>query len=92
MLPMAKPGLISIGIFNFLGQWNQYFLPLALNSEHQDKALLTQGLAELSVNQGYEGDWGALFAGLTIAMLPILVVYMVFQRQVQEGLTAGAVK
>ncbi|MET7641014.1 carbohydrate ABC transporter permease [Streptomyces sp. NPDC005438] len=92
MLPMAKPGLISIGIFNFLGQWNQYFLPLALNSESKDKALLTQGLAELSVAQGYEGDWGALFAGLTIAMVPILVVYMVFQRQVQEGLTAGAVK
>ncbi|MTE21472.1 ABC transporter permease subunit [Streptomyces sp. TRM43335] len=92
MLPMAKPGLISIGIFNFLGQWNQYFLPLALNSTDEDKALLTQGLAELSVNQGYQGDWGALFAGLTIAMLPILVVYMVFQRQVQEGLTAGAVK
>ncbi|WP_375546743.1 carbohydrate ABC transporter permease [Streptomyces gossypii] len=92
MLPMAKPGLISIGIFNFLGQWNQYFLPLALNSTDPDKALLTQGLAELSVNQGYEGDWGALFAGLSIAMIPILVVYMVFQRQVQEGLTAGAVK
>ncbi|MBA0052046.1 carbohydrate ABC transporter permease [Streptomyces sp. AJS327] len=92
MLPMAKPGLISIGIFNFLGQWNQYFLPLALNSEDDSKALLTQGLAELSVAQGYEGDWGALFAGLSIAMVPILVVYMVFQRQVQEGLTAGAVK
>lgn len=92
MLPMAKPGLISIGIFNFLGQWNQYFLPLALNSTDENKALLTQGLAELSVAQGYEGDWGALFAGLTIAMLPILVVYMVFQKQVQEGLTAGAVK
>ncbi|WP_244502344.1 carbohydrate ABC transporter permease [Streptomyces oceani] len=92
MLPMAKPGLISIGIFNFLGQWNQYFLPLALNSTEKDKALLTQGLAELSVNQGYEGDWGALFAGLSIAMIPILIVYMIFQRQVQEGLTAGAVK
>ncbi|UGY94122.1 carbohydrate ABC transporter permease [Streptomyces gobiensis] len=92
MLPMAKPGLISIGIFNFLGQWNQFFLPLALNSEHEDRALLTQGLAELSVSQGYEGDWGALFAGLSIAMVPILVVYMVFQRQVQQGLTAGAVK
>lgn len=92
MLPMAKPGLISIGIFNFLGQWNQYFLPLALNAENRDNAVLTQGLAELSVAQGYEGDWGALFAGLSIAMVPILVVYMVFQRQVQQGLTAGAVK
>lgn len=92
MLPMAKPGLISIGIFNFLGQWNQYFLPLALNAENPDRAVLTQGLAELSVAQGYEGDWGALFAGLSIAMVPILVVYMIFQRQVQQGLTAGAVK
>ncbi len=92
MLPMAKPGLISIGIFNFLGQWNQYLLPLALNQGNDDSKLLTQGLASLAVSQGYKGDWSALFAGLVIAMLPVLVVYMVFQRQVQAGLTAGALK
>lgn len=40
MLPMAKPGLISIGIFNFLGQWNQYLLPLLLNSENEDNYVL----------------------------------------------------
>ncbi len=92
MLPMAKPGLVSIGIFNFLGQWNQYLLPLLLNNEEESKAVLPQGLAALAVNQGYRGDWGALFAGLTIAMVPVLVVYAVFQRQVQAGLTAGALK
>ncbi|GAA3140558.1 carbohydrate ABC transporter permease [Streptomyces rectiviolaceus] len=92
MLPMAKPGLVSIGIFNFLGQWNQYLLPLLLNNEEESRYVLPQGLASLAVSQGYRGDWGALFAGLTIAMLPVLVVYAVFQRQVQAGLTAGALK
>ncbi|MEU5581813.1 carbohydrate ABC transporter permease [Streptomyces huasconensis] len=92
MLPMAKPGLVSIGIFNFLGQWNQYLLPLLLNNEETKNYVLPQGLASLAVSQGYRGDWGALFAGLTIAMLPVLVVYAVFQRQVQAGLTAGALK
>lgn len=92
MLPMAKPGLVSIGIFNFLGQWNQYLLPLLLNNEEESSYVLPQGLAALAVNQGYRGDWGALFAGLTIAMLPVLIVYIVFQRQVQAGLTAGALK
>ncbi|MFD3511580.1 carbohydrate ABC transporter permease [Streptomyces sp. NPDC058657] len=92
MLPMAKPGLVSIGIFNFLGQWNQYLLPLLLNSEDETSYVLPQGLASLAIAQGYRGDWGALFAGLTIAMVPVLVVYAVFQRQVQAGLTAGALK
>lgn len=92
MMPMAKPGLISIGIFNFLGQWNQFVLPRVLNVGSEDDYVLPQGLAALMVQMGYEGDWGALYAGLTIAMLPVLVVYITFQRQVQAGLTAGALK
>ena len=95
MLPMAKPGLISIGIFNVLGQWNQWYLPVLLmnppagQSKHE---VIAQGLIELSVNQGYKSDWSGLFAGLTMAMLPVLIVYIVFQRQVQAGLTAGTLK
>ncbi|MEH6373450.1 carbohydrate ABC transporter permease [Streptomyces sp. KLMMK] len=92
MLPMAKPGLISVGIFNFLGQWNQYLLPAVLNVGDEDKKLLPQGLVALAVSQGYKGDWSGLFAGLVIAMLPVLAAYIVFQRQVQAGLTAGALK
>lgn len=91
MLPMAKPGLISVGIFNFLGQWNQYMLPTVLNTD-PDKKVLTQGLVQLAVSQGYKGDWSGLFAGLVMAMLPVLAAYIIFQRQVVAGLTAGALK
>ncbi|WP_346655851.1 carbohydrate ABC transporter permease [Streptomyces sp. RFCAC02] len=92
MMPMARPGLVSVGIFNVLGQWNQFVLPRVLNVGDPDDAVLPQGLAALMVQQGYEGDWGALYAGVTMAMLPVLAVYTAFQRQVREGLTAGAVR
>lgn len=91
MLPMAKPGLISVGIFNFLGQWNQYMLPTVLNTDPSNK-VLSQGLVQLAVSQGYHGDWSGLFAGLVMAMLPVLAAYVIFQRQVVAGLTAGALK
>ncbi|GII89817.1 carbohydrate ABC transporter permease [Sinosporangium siamense] len=91
MLPMAKPGLISIGIFNFLGLWNQYLLPLTLNPD-ENSYVLAQGLAVLAVRQGYANDWSGLFAGLTISMLPVLAAYVIFQRQITAGLTAGAVR
>ncbi|MFF2655701.1 carbohydrate ABC transporter permease [Streptomyces sp. NPDC058045] len=91
MLPMAKPGLISVGIFNFLGQWNQYMLPTVLNTD-PDRKVLSQGLVQLAVSQGYKGDWSGLFAGLVMAMLPVLAAYVLFQRQVVAGLTAGALK
>jgi N-acetylglucosamine transport system permease protein len=95
MLPMAKPGLISIGIFNVLGQWNQWYLPTLLMQSvggEPKKQVIAQGLIELSVNQGYKSDWSGLFAGVTMAMLPVLIVYIVFQRQVQAGLTGGLTK
>jgi N-acetylglucosamine transport system permease protein len=91
MLPMAKPGIISITIFNILGQWNQYQIPLILLQD-RDKWVLSQGIADISTAAGYDADWAALFAALTLAILPMLVVYTVFQRQIQSGLTAGALK
>ncbi|WP_282792770.1 carbohydrate ABC transporter permease [Streptomyces sp. CC224B] len=96
MVPMAKPGLISVGIFNVLGQWNQYILPLTLMQKQsggdEDRSMLAQGLVSL-MNQGnYETDLPALYAGMTISMIPVLVVYVSFQRQVQSGLTAATIK
>ncbi|GAB2913470.1 carbohydrate ABC transporter permease [Nonomuraea fastidiosa] len=91
MLPMARPGIISITIFNVLGQWNQYQLPLILLQE-RDKWVLTMGIADISTAAGYDQDWSALFAALTLAILPMLIVYTVFQRQIQAGLTTGALK
>lgn len=91
MLPMAKPGLIAMGIFNFLGQWNQFLLPLVLMPD-EHKYMLSQGLAFLAIQQGYQNDYGALFAAMVITMLPTLVVYILFQRRLESGLTAGALK
>ncbi|MFC7549400.1 carbohydrate ABC transporter permease [Plantactinospora sp. GCM10030261] len=92
MVPMAKPGLVSVTIFNVIGQWAQYQLPLVLLSNAKEKWVLTQGIADISVNAGYEADWSGLFAALTLAILPMIIVYAVFQRQIQAGLTSGAVK
>ncbi|MFF5232203.1 carbohydrate ABC transporter permease [Dactylosporangium sp. NPDC000521] len=92
MLPMAKPGLISLTIFNLIGQWGQFLLPLVLMAGAKDKWVLTQGIQEISTSAGYEADWSGLFAALTISILPMIVMYMIFQRQIQAGLTAGAVK
>ncbi|WP_433243141.1 carbohydrate ABC transporter permease [Streptosporangium sp. CA-135522] len=93
MVPMAKPGLISITIFNILGQWNQYLLPIVLLSGNvEDKWLITQGIANISTNAGYEADWPGLFAALSMSIIPVMIVYIIFQRQIQSGLTSGAVK
>ncbi|MEV1333835.1 carbohydrate ABC transporter permease [Micromonospora costi] len=94
MVPMARPGLVSIAIFNIIGQWNQYLLPVALmQGQGADaKWVLTQGIASISTSAGYEADWAALFAALTLSILPMIIVYAIFQRQIQSGLTSGAVK
>jgi N-acetylglucosamine transport system permease protein len=91
MLPLASPGLISMGIFNFLGMWNQYVLPLVLISD-EHKYVLSQGLAFMLFKQFYQNDWSALFAALTLVMVPTLIVYIIFQRQIQSGMTTGALK
>jgi N-acetylglucosamine transport system permease protein len=89
MLPLARPGLAAAGIFVFLSHWNQFILPFILNSD-PDRYVLAQGLAFLAIQQGYASDWSALFAGLTISIIPTLIVYTIFQRKIQQGMTAGA--
>jgi N-acetylglucosamine transport system permease protein len=91
MMPLARPGLIAMGIFNFLGQWNQFLLPLVLMPS-EDKYLLSQGLYFLAVQQSYQNDYGALFAAMVITMVPTLIIYVLFQRRLESGLTAGALK
>ncbi|MGX6606404.1 carbohydrate ABC transporter permease [Micromonosporaceae bacterium Da 78-11] len=94
MVPMAKSGLISITIFNIVGQWNQYLLPVAImqGAGADSKWVLTQGIANISTSAGYHAEWSTLFAALTLSIVPMIIVYAVFQRQIQAGLTAGAVK
>ncbi|MCY4464019.1 MAG: carbohydrate ABC transporter permease [Chloroflexi bacterium] len=91
MLPLAQPGLVTMAIFNFLGMWNQFILPLVLMTE-RDNYVLPQGLSFILHQQYYKTDWSALFAALSIIMIPTLLVYAVFQNQIQKGVTVGALK
>jgi N-acetylglucosamine transport system permease protein len=91
MLPMARPGMVSVAIFNVIGSWAQYLLPVVLITD-DSKRVLTQGIALININAGYEADWSGLFAAISLSILPMIVVYAIFQRQIQAGLTAGAVK
>lgn len=91
MLPMARPGMASVAIFNFLGLWNQFLLPVALNT-NTDNYVLSQGMARFASQAGYAVDFGALFAAVVITVLPVLIIYVIFQRQLQGSVTAGSVK
>lgn len=91
MLPLAQAGLVSIGIFNFLGMWNQYLLPVVLMTDAK-RYLLTQGLAFMLHQQYYKNDWSGLFAAVALIMIPTLIVYVIFQGQIQKGITVGALK
>ena len=91
MLPMAKPGMASVAIFNFLGLWNQYLLPVALNPS-EPKYVLSQGIARFASQMGYNTDFGALFAAVIITIVPVLIVYVLFQRQLQGSVQQGTMK
>ncbi len=91
MLPMAKPGLATVAIMNFLGLWNQFLLPVALNT-NQKNYVLSQGLAAFASSAGYDVNFGALFAAVVITVAPVLVVYVIFQRQLQGSVSQGTMK
>lgn len=88
MLPMTQPGLASVAIFNFLGLWNQFLLPIVLNSD-RDNYLLTQGMAVFASKAGYAVDFGALFAAVVMTVIPVLVVYVIFQRRLEGSVSQG---
>jgi ABC-type glycerol-3-phosphate transport system permease component len=91
MLPMAKPGIASVAIFNFLGLWNQFLLPIALNTNTANY-VLSQGMASFASQAGYAVNFGALFAAVVITVLPVLATYIIFQRQLQGSVSAGLLK
>lgn len=89
MLPLSVPPMVISAIQNAVPTWNDFFFPLVFIQTDARKTL-PQGL---SVFMGeYTTDWGMLFAGLTIAALPLTIIYIVMSRQFIRGMTAGAVK
>jgi N-acetylglucosamine transport system permease protein len=91
MLPLARPGLATVAILNFVGLWNQFLLPVALNTD-PNNYVLTQGMARFASQAGYSVDFGALFAAVVITVIPVLIVYLIFQRQLQGSVTQGTNK
>ena len=91
MMPLAKPGLVTVAIFNFLGLWNEYLFGLVFLNSDALKTL-PLGLASISLQAQYKSDFGLMFAGLVIAMLPTLIVYLILQEKLTKGITVGAIK
>ena len=87
VLPLSRPALLSVMIFNIVWVWNQFLLPVVLIQKASARTL-PQGL---SVFMGrYGADFGLLMAGATISFIPVVIVYAIFQRQFIKGIAAGA--
>lgn len=89
IVPLLRTPMVALGIFTFLGQWNSFFYPLIfLNSDN----LFT---IQLLVNQFkgvYSSDWGALMAAATLAAAPLLIIFIIAQRQIVEGIALSGSK
>jgi len=91
LLPLARPGLVTAAILNFLGLWNEYLFALVFISS-EEKKTLPLGLANVSMQAQYKTDFGLMFAGLVIVIIPTLIVYLILQRHLTRGITVGALK
>lgn len=89
LAPLVRPGLAIVAIYSAIPIWNDFFLPLVFLQDPEKKTIM-QGLT-MFFGQ-YSSQWGVLFAGLTMAALPLIVLYLVLSEQFIKGLTAGAVK
>ena len=91
MLPLARPGIASLLILNFVSWWNEFFYALLFVRE-RSQYTVTLGLTYLDQQAIYTGKWVGLFAGMTLTMIPVLVIFALLQRQITRGLTVGALK
>jgi N-acetylglucosamine transport system permease protein len=91
MLPLAKSGMLTIAVFNFLGVWNEFMWALITISDNKLKTL-PLGMSNLLEVGYYATDWGAMFAGFIIMLVPTFLVYAIFQNRLTEGITIGALK
>ncbi|MDO5646775.1 carbohydrate ABC transporter permease [Paracoccus sp. (in: a-proteobacteria)] len=92
MLPLAMPGIATVAILNFVGLWNEYQWSLVLLNS-PDNRTLSLGIYALITSMQYSGgDWVALFAGVTIVMVPTVVLFIALSEKMISGITMGGVK
>lgn len=89
LVPLVRPGMAIVAIYSAIPIWNDFFLPLVFLQSPENKTIM-QGLTVFFGQ--YASQWGVLFAGLTMAALPLIVLYLILSEQFIKGLTAGAVK
>jgi len=91
MAPMARPAIITVILFNFLSFWNEYIIAITLMTDDAAKTLPV-GLMNLMKAQNAAAQYGRMYAGLVIVMLPTLFLYILVQKKLTEGLSIGGVK
>jgi multiple sugar transport system permease protein len=91
MMPLALPGVATVAMFAFLNSWNEFLAALIFLS---DQNKFTLPIMLVNVSSGIYGiiDWGALQAGITVTMVPCILLFLALQRYYVRGLTTGAVK
>ena len=92
IFPMAKPSIITVILFNFLSFWNEYIISMTLMSSAKGPKTLPVGLLNLMQAQQSAAEYGMMYAGLVLVMLPTLILYMCVQKQLTEGMTVGGLK
>ncbi|HEY5584203.1 MAG TPA: carbohydrate ABC transporter permease [Ruminiclostridium sp.] len=91
VLPLAMPSIVTISIFNFMGIWNEYIYGATMITTDA-KRTLPVGLVNLMARQQYHTDWGALFAGMVIIMIPSITIYLLMQEKITSGIASGGIK
>lgn len=91
MVPLARPGIITVVLFNFLSFWNEYIIAITLMTDNSAKTLPV-GLMNLMKAQNAAAQYGRMYAGLVIVMLPTLLLYIAVQRKLTEGMSEGGSK
>ncbi|MBC5995212.1 carbohydrate ABC transporter permease [Romboutsia ilealis] len=91
VLPMIKPGMLTVLIFNFMGFWNEYAMAFTLLTM-DNKKTLPVGLQNLMEVQRFSTDWGALFAGMVIVIIPTVIVYAFLNKKLTEAVNVGGLK
>ena len=92
ILPLLKPVMATVALLSFRGGWNEYILPLVFTMTNDKLRPLTVGVNMLKNAGDGTAAWDIMFAGATISIIPILIVYCCFSRFFMNGMTAGAVK
>lgn len=90
IIPMARPSIITVILFNFLAFWNEYIIALTLLPN--SSKTLPLGLINLMQVQKTATDYGAMYAGLAIVMIPTIILYILVQKKLTEGMTLGGIK